>query len=184
MHKVFVSGSMTIKRIDSAVVSRLENILSSGIRIIVGDANGVDKSIQTYLLNRGTSSVVVYCAGRNPRNNAGHWEVKHIRTNAKPGTRAFFTAKDLAMADDCDYGLMIWDAKSIGTLSNAMELLKRKKPAVVFINGSKRFVNVKEIADVQELIGHMSEVARTRADKKIGLSRKIEKIQNEQLAMF
>jgi len=43
------------------------------------------------------------------------------------------------MADVADYGLMIWDAKSTGTLSNVIELLKRKKKAVVFVNKEKTF---------------------------------------------
>ena len=43
------------------------------------------------------------------------------------------------MAEAADYGLMIWDAKSTGTLSNVIELLSRKKKSLVFVNKEKEF---------------------------------------------
>ena len=46
MHKVFISGSMKIKNLDNNVLKRLNNIIDSNYQIIVGDANGVDSSIQ------------------------------------------------------------------------------------------------------------------------------------------
>jgi len=49
MKNVFVSGSINIKKLDSKVIERLKNIISSNLRVIVGDANGVDSSIQEYL---------------------------------------------------------------------------------------------------------------------------------------
>ncbi len=38
------------------------------------------------------------------------------------------------MARNSDYGLMIWDCKSTGTLSNVIELLRDRKKTVVFAN--------------------------------------------------
>ena len=49
MTKVFISGSMKIKKLDSNVMERLDNIINSNYEVIVGDANGVDSSIQNYL---------------------------------------------------------------------------------------------------------------------------------------
>ncbi len=127
MHRVFISGSMRIKNLDDNVLTRINNIVDSDYQVILGDADGVDSSIQQYLVSKQSKSVVVYCSGEQPRNNIGHWLTEKIQTNVAPGTRAFFTAKDLKMAEDCDYGLMVWDTKSTGTLSNTIELLKRKK---------------------------------------------------------
>ena len=56
----------------------------------------------------------------------------NVYSKAKVGSRAYFTAKDLEMARTSDYGLMIWDCKSTGTLSNVIELLREKKKSVVF----------------------------------------------------
>ncbi|MCV2886535.1 hypothetical protein OE749_17715 [Aestuariibacter sp. AA17] len=184
MHKVFISGSMRIKNINQDVLARIDNIINSGFHVLVGDADGVDTSIQTYLLEKHANSVLVYCAGDQPRNNIGKWKTNNIATNHSKGTRAFFTAKDLKMAEDCDYGLMIWDTKSTGTLSNAIELLKRGKKSLVFINKEKKFLKVKTVNDLETLISYMSETALTKADKKISLMSSIESFKNEQSSLF
>lgn len=157
MHKIFISGSMRIKNLNSKVLKRINNIINSRYEVIVGDAKGIDSSVQSYLHSKNMKLVSVYCTGSNPRNNIGHWPVKKIETDSKPGTRSYFTAKDISMAEDCDYGLMIWDSKSPGTLSNVIELLKRNKASVVFVNKAKEFVNVKDIKDLERLVRYMSE---------------------------
>ena len=97
MTTVFISGSMRIKNLDENVRFRLKHIIDSGFNVIVGDANGVDTSIQEFLMQHSYQNVTVYCTGSRPRNNVGHWAVKSIVSSAPLGTRAFFTAKDLAM---------------------------------------------------------------------------------------
>lgn len=184
MHKVFISGSMRIKNLDENVLNRINNIVDSNYQVIVGDADGVDSSIQRYLESKKTKSVIVYCSGKNPRNNFGRWLIEKIQTNVAPGTRAFFTAKDVKMAEDCDYGLMVWDTKSTGTLSNAIELLKRKKMSLVYINKAKEFLKIKEVSDLERLVSYMSESAFIKADKKLNLKDKIEFFKNEQRSLF
>lgn len=184
MHKVFISGSMRIKNINQEVLNRIDNIINSDYQVLVGDADGVDSSIQNYLLQKKVTSTLVYCTGLQPRNNLGNWSTSNIETNYSPGTRAYFTAKDLVMAEDCDYGLMIWDTKSTGTLSNTIELLKRKKNSLVFVNKEKLFIKVKDVNDLELLISYMSEPALAKADKKIGLLSFIQALKNEQGSLF
>jgi len=184
MTKVFVSGSMKIKNLDDKVIDRLKNIIASKYSVIVGDADGVDSSIQEYLKQQGVGSVTVYCSGQRPRNNLGHWNTKNIVTTSQPGTRAYFTAKDKKMAADCDYGFMVWDTRSTGTLSNAIELVERKKIALVYVNKAKQFLKVKDIQDLEKLLGFMSETSLKKADEKIGLLRKIEGLKFSQRDMF
>ncbi|GAB6139659.1 hypothetical protein JCM14076_03880 [Methylosoma difficile] len=184
MHKVFISGSIKIKVLDENVLNRINNIVKSNYQVIVGDADGVDSSIQKYLESKQTTSVVVYCSGEKPRNNIGHWFTEKIQTNVAPGSRAFFTAKDIRMAEDCDYGLMVWDTESTGTLNNALELLKRKKISLVYINKAKKFLKVKEASDIEKLVSYMSESAFKKADKKLNLKDKIESFKNEQINIF
>ena len=173
MTKVFVSGSMKIKHLDSKVVDRLKNIIDSKYCVIVGDADGVDSSVQEYLKTQGATSVVVYCSGDKPRNNLGRWTTKNIATTSKPGTRDYFTAKDKTMAEDCDYGFMVWDARSTGTLSNAIELVGRKKVALVYVNKAKQFLKVKNVQDLETLLAFMSDTSLNKADEKIGVLKKM-----------
>lgn len=184
MIKVFISGSMRIKRLDKNVLVRIDNILEKDYGVIVGDADGVDSSVQEYLKKKGAKSVFVYCTGKQPRNNLGDWETNNISTTSSPGTRAYYTAKDLEMAADCDYGLMVWDSKSTGTLSNAIELLARHKKALVYINKAKEFLTVSEVNDLKILLGYMSPTSLSKAEKKLCINKKIEALCNEQVQMF
>ncbi len=184
MYKIFISGSMRIKNLDKKVINRIDNIIESKYQVIVGDANGVDSSIQSYLQSKIVDSVTIYCTGSQPRNNHGKWRVKRVETDKKPGTRAYFTAKDISMADDCDYGLMIWDSKSTGTLSNVLELLGQNKPSLIFVNKQKKFYKIVNILEFEQLITVMSENAFIKADKKLNLTNKIHKLKNIQLNLF
>ena len=184
MIRVFISGSMRIKRLDKSVLSRINNILDKEYGVIVGDADGVDSSIQEYLKQKGANFVRVYCTGSRPRNNIGNWETKNISTTSKPGTRAYFTAKDIEMANDCDYGLMVWDTKSTGTLSNAIELLSRHKKSLVYVNKAKEFITVSDIKDLERLLQYMTPSSFEKAEAKLKITAKIGALSNEQVQLF
>ena len=184
MNKIFISGSINIKNINPNVIDRINNMIASNFSILVGDAKGSDSSIQNILKDKNFNNVVVYCSGSYPRNNIGQWEIKSVETDQKPNSRAFFTAKDLVLAKDCDYGLMIWDSKSTGTLSNVYELLTQGKTSIVFVNKLKHFHKVSSTSDFEKLVSVMSTSARLKADKKINLDSKIRKIKNVQLNLF
>jgi hypothetical protein len=123
MTTVFIAGSISINRLHKNVQERIGKIVSSGLDVVVGDADGADTSIQKCL--RDYQAVKV--TGNVPRNNVADWPVHNVYSKAKAGSRAYFTAKDLEMARESDYGLMIWDCKSTGTLSNVIELLREKR---------------------------------------------------------
>lgn len=180
MTTVFIAGSITIKKIDDLIKDRIANILDAGHNIILGDADGADKAVQDHLALDGRAKVTVYCSGEQPRNNSGHWPVESIDTDAKPGTRAFFTAKDLRMAQIADFGLMIWDSKSTGTLSNVIELTGRGKKSLVYINKTKEFCSVGSASHIDKLVRVMPDTSREKAESKINLSRKIEQLKHAQ----
>lgn len=178
--KVFIAGSMNITRLDSKIKARIDNIVSKNFEIVVGDADGADKSVQLLLLNYGITKTIVFCSGEKPRNNLGGWPVQHVETNYKEGSRLFFTAKDIRMAELADIGLMIWDTKSTGTLSNIIELLARKKRSVVFVNKEKVFKNINTVKEFEELLSYMSEYDKKKANEKIKLFERINTLKYEQ----
>lgn len=181
---VFIAGSMNIKRLDAKVKERIENIVSQNFDVVVGDADGADTSIQSHLSSLQNAKATVFCSGRRPRNNVGGWPVQIVESKYTEGSRAFFTSKDLRMAEIADFGLMVWDAKSTGTLSNVLELLVRKKKCVVFVNKTKTFKTVASVEQFEELLIFMSEEAKRRADERIRLSERIEAIKREQVQLF
>lgn len=183
MTTVFIAGSLTIKHLDLKVQERIMNIVHQDFDVIVGDADGVDTAIQQFLLDANYPHVTVFCTGEAPRNNIGNWAVHHVKTYHKPGSRAYFTAKDVAMAETADSGLMIWDTKSTGTLSNVIELLKNKKFSWVFINKLKTFLAVKNVDVLETLLEHMPPLARLKADTKISLNEKVQALRSRELQM-
>lgn len=171
---------MTIKNLDHKVRERIANVLELDYDVVVGDADGVDTSIQQLLMEYGANKTTVYCTGKRPRNNVANWPVHCVTTYHAPGSRAYFTAKDIEMAKDADYGLMIWDAKSPGTLSNVIELLTRKKNALVFVNKEKAFKKIVDVNGLEELVSCMSNHAKVKADSKIQLLERISALRSRQ----
>lgn len=182
--KIFIAGSINIKHINSMVKERIDNILAQDYEVVVGDSEGVDKSIQRHLFDHGALKTTVFCSGDQPRNNIGDWPVQSVVTSYAKGSRAFFTAKDIRMVEEADIGLMIWDSKSTGTLNNIIELLARKKKAVVFVNKAKIFKNISTVDQLEELLSFMSESAKRKADEKIKLFDRIGSMRHEQTELF
>ncbi|WP_025673028.1 helix-turn-helix domain-containing protein [Salinivibrio socompensis] len=183
MTTVFIAGSISISRLHEKVQERIHKVVSSDFNVVVGDADGADTSIQECLYNFQANKVTVYCTGDAPRNNVADWPVHKVHSKAKAGSRAYFTAKDLEMARSSDYGLMIWDCKSTGTLSNVIELLREKKKSLVFVNKNKDFVTISDKSGLDHLLTFMSAHARAKAEGKINLSEKISSLSQEQLSL-
>ncbi|WP_187364325.1 hypothetical protein [Massilia genomosp. 1] len=174
MTTIFIAGSIKIKHLHDEVQVRIMNILSMNYEVIVGDADGADSAIQQFLFDQGATKVTVYCSGDRPRNNIGGWLVHQVATYHAKRSRAWFTAKDVAMAQAADLGLMVWDGMSTGTLSNIIELLARKRNSLVFTNMDRQFHRILCVDDLQALVARMAIAARAKADTNIDLSSRIE----------
>src|SRR5215831_18637941 len=55
MNTVFIGGSRHVSRLPSEVKKRLDNVVASGHRVIVGDANGADKAVQKHFTTYTTT---------------------------------------------------------------------------------------------------------------------------------
>lgn len=133
--KVFISGSITIKKLPKIAIEKIDNIIKQNFTVLIGDANGVDSHVQKYLFGKGYRNVIVYFAGNQIRNNLGQWKTENISASRKTG-RELYTLKDVKMANDANYGLMIWDGKSEGTLNNINVMKSKSKRFFVILNGT------------------------------------------------
>lgn len=115
--KVFISGSISIHQLPDEAIERINNMVNNQLIILIGDAYGVDRLVQQYLAALKYADVVVYYAGAYCRNNVGGWPTVNIDGGNLSG-RKLYALKDAAMANDCDYGFMIWDGASHGTKAN------------------------------------------------------------------
>jgi len=167
--KVFIAGSRRLSRLNKDVLRRLDNVLEKHFKILIGDANGVDKAVQIYLASQHYDRVRVFCMEGICRNNIGHWRTETVP--APTGSRhdfAFFAAKDRAMAREADYGLMLWDGESRGTLTTILDLARQEKPVVVFFAPSRTLHNVRSKADLAPLLRHIAPETLQRAEGDIG----------------
>ncbi len=134
MRKVFIGGSITIKTLDDNIIARLDGIINKNLTVLIGDAYGADKEIQQYFASHKYKAVTVYACNNRARNNIGAWNISNIQANGLYG-RELYTQKDIAMTNDCDIALMIWDGRSIGTLNNIKRLRSQNKRCIVYTNG-------------------------------------------------
>ena len=156
MNTIFVGGSRHVSRLPPEVKQRLDNVVASGHRVIVGDANGADKAVQKHFLDKHYDKVVVFCSGATPRNNLGTWHTHHVDAPSHAKGFHFYAAKDREMAQEADFGLMIWDGKSPGTVLNVLRLTLAGKIAVLFNVPEKSVINIKSVDNWKALIAGCS----------------------------
>jgi hypothetical protein len=152
MTRVFIGGSRRISRLSRDVEARLDRIVSQGLPVLVGDANGADTAVQRYLDGKRYRNVEVFCSGSKCRNNVGDWPVRAIEVGNRKKDRAYFTVKDRAMTEEATVGLMLWDGKSLGTVNNVARLLHQGKPTVVYNAPERRFLEIRTREDWRELL--------------------------------
>jgi len=144
--KVFIGGSISIRKLPKLVLDKLNNIINKQFDILIGDAPGVDTLVQQYLFENNYLNVTVfhihYC-----RNNVGNWSTRKVPTNGLIGRKAYMQ-KDIVMANLADYGFQIWDGKSKGTWNNILNLYKQYKYCLIWCKNNlctfdgERLVNI------------------------------------------
>jgi len=132
---------------------------------VIGDAPGVDKSVQQYLHARGYRDVEVFCSGGRCRNNLGDWTIQQVAVNSSRRDFDFYATKDLRMAQEASFGLMIWDGESAGTLMNVRRLIEQKKKVVIFEAPKRRFIELKNESDWRDFFSKCGEQVRQRIEK-------------------
>ena len=161
MNTVFVGGSRHVSRLPAPALERLGNVVSSGFPVVVGDANGADKAVQKFLAEKSYGTVTVFCTGETCRNNLGHWQTKHVAAPRSAKGFEFYAVKDREMAKSADFGLMIWDGKSIGTLLNVLRLVLDGKKTVLINNASRAMTTLKSLEDWKTFFAACTEEVRS-----------------------
>lgn len=173
MSKVFFGGSRNLGRLNPALRTRLRNLITNKHTVLVGDANGVDKAVQSFFAEESYRNVIVYCMDGECRNNVGNWEVRSIDSGGRKKDFAYYAMKDAQASLDADYGFMIWDGESKGTLNNVLNLIQQGKPALVYRSPSREFIQIKSTDDVLALVASCSSDVVEYLNKKIKLEKRV-----------
>jgi hypothetical protein len=167
--KIFAGGSRKIPRLPDDVRRRLDTIIEKQLAIVIGDANGADTAIQQHLADRRYPHVEVFCAGSRCRNNSGGWPVRAVATQSRKHDVRYYSAKDLIMADEAAFGLMIWDGTSLGTLANIFRLLAQRKQAVVYAVPDQTASKLTTMADWNRFMAHRGTQLRHKLEQRLQL---------------
>ena len=71
----------------------------------------------------------------------------------------YYAFKDIEMAKESDYGIMIWDGESKGTLNNINNLLRQNKQVLVYYSPEKIFRNIKTFSELNSFFPRCHELS-------------------------
>lgn len=146
MSVVFISGSISIKKLPKPVEESLDKISNAGMEVLVGDADGVDLMIQNYYRHLNYKKVTVYSIYATPRNIADNFNTKHIIPKCDSNKeRDLQKEKDTAMTLDSSYSLIIWDGRSNGSYNNILRAIEHQKKIKLYLNDENRYLESEKI---------------------------------------
>ena len=128
------NGRLIYSIIDDRIKEDLIDYMNLGYQIIIGDSLGADFQMQKLLAENGYPFVTVYYSGDRPRFNLGNWKTKHISSKKFMSDYERQKLKDNQMAIDCDYGYMLLQGQTKGTMANINELLEQNKVCHVMMH--------------------------------------------------
>jgi hypothetical protein len=174
---LFTGGSRHIRHVPEQVRTMLHRCTEQGTPVIVGDANGADKALQTYLAQRHYPHVTIYYAGTTIRTNVGGWPQISVPVPAGKKAREQYMVRDARMADDADSGLMLWDGKSAGTINNVLNLLERSKHCHVYCAVTRDIYHISRAAALDKMLQRNGAASCESLQKKTGYTQRIYQLQ-------
>lgn len=150
--KIFIAGARSVTSLSDTVKKRLYSIYEKNGDVLIGDCYGVDSAVQAFFSKLSYGNVIVFASNGKVRNNIGNWTVKNVPVESHIKGFDFYKQKDIAMADCADYGFMIWDGKSKGTLNNMINLIRQNKNILVYLSPFDKTVVIKNTEQLNALI--------------------------------
>lgn len=165
---VFIGGSRAVSKLNAVIRARLDDFIKRGCTILIGDANGADKAVQQYFAESHYPNVVVFCM-EECRNNIGNWPTRSIEPPSERRDFTYYAAKDIVMSKEAQCGVMLWDAKSKGTLQNMLNLIGAGKRTLVYFAPTKEFHVLATEQDLQALLARCDRRYLDSAARGLGL---------------
>ena len=142
-NKVFISGSISIKKLPQEVKSSINKIIEQNFEILIGDAKGIDTLIQNYCLSVNYYNITIYSISTFPRYKASdNLKIKYIEVpNNIKRERERQQEKDKAMTLDSEFTFTIWDGKSKGSYANILRGIENNKKIKIYLCDKNSFLN-------------------------------------------
>ncbi len=150
--RIFIAGPRLISELDENINKKLNSICEKGYDVLVGDADGIDSSIQKFLNDMKYKNVTVFASRGIARNNYGDWKIENVVVAENVAGFDFYATKDLEMAKSADIGFMIWNGKSKGTFNNMINLLNLGKEVILYYAPNQKFYQFKTMKDLNDFL--------------------------------
>jgi hypothetical protein len=146
-NSVFISGSISIKRLPIQVINSIKKMIDKNMTILVGDAPGIDSLVQDVCYKENYLNVIVYTITSTPRYKANqNFQEKNIFVSSKiKSQRVRQTYKDKAMSEESSFSLVVWDGSSKGSYANIIRALEQKKGVKVYYQDIEEYIETKKI---------------------------------------
>ena len=124
--------------------------------------------MQTYFASKRYTNVTVFCM-EECRNNVGGWPTRNVKPPNGSKGFSYYAAKDFVMAEEAQCGVMLWDAKSKGTLQNMLNLIAVDKRTLVYFAPTKSFHVLANREELQALLAQCEKRDIDSAARALGL---------------
>lgn len=142
--KVFISGTSKFNRneLPDSIKGKIDEYVKKNYHILIGDAPGIDTSVQKYLKGKGHKNVTIYTTENTPRHNSDldgklGWGIKKVdvpQGENKDGYNTSQVYKDRAMCKDAHTGFaVVLEEGSKNTKKNVDRLYRQGKDAEVLM---------------------------------------------------
>lgn len=156
---VFISGSLSVTELSDFAKAHVRSIVTSRMNVLIGDAYGADKAIQQELYKKyDYPFVTVYASNGKARNNVGNRKVKAVDVPSGVYGRTYYEQKDIAMSRDCDFGFMLWDGKSKGTLNNIRRLIGMNKISIVCLSYTRKSYKIETEQQLNNMLSEINSI--------------------------
>ncbi|MCK4441065.1 MAG: hypothetical protein KAU90_03605 [Sulfurovaceae bacterium] len=147
MSKVFISGSISIKKLPKQVMESIQTMIKKNMTILVGDASGIDSLVQDFCNKNNYLNVIVYTITSIPRYKANQeFKEKKISVNQDiKSERERQTYKDKAMSEDSIFSLVIWDGSSKGSYNNIIRALENERKVKIYYQETNQYIENKKV---------------------------------------
>ena len=160
--KTMLGGSLKIGHLSEEAQDLLRSAMEQGDHFMVGDAPGADALFQKFLKDAGSANVEIFFSGAKPRFNLGAWRDVHIDSGLKGKGHAMHGAKDRKMVEDSGRGLFAWDGMSVGTITNAIDLMGRGKSFVLVTQDSSGVSTIRDLVTLSSRFPSIFQQAEKR----------------------
>lgn len=133
--KIFISWSMSIKKLPDLVLKTLEVLKQKKYKILVWDAPWIDWLIQEYFVKNNYFYVFIYSIWEPRILKSFNFKNKIIPVDEnEKDLRKRQSEKDIFMTKQSDISFIIWDWESKWSFNNIIRALEQNKELQVFYN--------------------------------------------------